>query len=114
MGLIGALSNHRLQQSLARLADALASSTMRRARGRAMRAYRRSRPGTILNAAVEVLAAADRAMSPKQVHAAVEALLGVPVRRGSIKQALAGNIAGKRGRSCFERVGRGKYRCLGL
>jgi hypothetical protein len=60
---------------------------------------------------VEVLAAAEHPMSPRQVHAAVEALLDVPVRWGSVKQALSRNIPGKNaGRACFGRVQRGRYR----
>ncbi len=73
--------------------------------------YRRSRPGTVLNAAVEVLAAAEHPMSPRQVHGAVEALLDRAVLRGSVKHALSSNTLGKHsGRACFERVRPGRCR----
>jgi hypothetical protein len=47
-------------------------------------------------------------MQAKEVHAAVEALLGEPVRWASVKAALAGNIAGPSPR--FVKVARGRYR----
>ena len=98
--------------SLTKLARALARSPARRAAPPAS-TYRRSRPGTVLNAVVAVLAHAEHPMSPMQVHAAVEALLGAPVLRGSVKQALSGNIMGRRtGRACLERVRRGLYRLV--
>ncbi len=110
MGLIRALSNHRRQESLTKLARTLDRKTTRPAKP--TRVYLRARPGTILNGIIEVLADADRPMPPKEVHAAVEALLDAPVRWGSVKQALSGNLAGKGGRSCFERIDRGQYRVL--
>ena len=110
MGLVGALSNHDLRAPLTRLARAPARLPARRAR-LPTPAYRRSRPGTVLNAVAAVLAAADRPMSPRHVHAEAEVLLGAPVLWGSVKQALSGNTTGKgAGRACFERVRRGLYR----
>lgn len=47
-------------------------------------------------------------MQAREVHAAVEALLGEPVRWGTVKNALAGNVAGASPR--FARVARGRYR----
>jgi hypothetical protein len=50
-------------------------------------------------------------MSPRQVHAAVQAVLDVPVLWGTFKQALSGNVLGRStGRACFERIRRGRYR----
>ena len=46
-------------------------------------------------------------MQAKEVHAAVEALLGKPVRWASVKAALAGNVAGPSPR--FVRVAPGRY-----
>jgi hypothetical protein len=109
MEFIGALSNHGLRASLTHLARVLACSPARPAKAPAI-VYRRSRPGRVLNAVVAVLAAVEHPMSPRQVHAAVEALLDAPVLWGSVKQALAGNTIGKTtGRACFERVGPGRY-----
>lgn len=110
MAFFGALSNQSLRESLTHLARALARSPDRRA-GPAAADYRRSRPDTILNAVVAVLAAAEQPMSPRQVHAAVQALLDVPVLWGTVKQALSGNVLGRStGRACFERIRRGRYR----
>jgi hypothetical protein len=43
----------------------------------------------------------------KDIHAAVEALVGEPVPRSSVKGALASNVAGSSGR--LVRVARGRY-----
>lgn len=49
--------------------------------------------------------AAERPVSPRQVHAVVEALLDAPVLWGSVKQALSGNITGTSTElACFEWV----------
>jgi hypothetical protein len=47
-------------------------------------------------------------MQAKEVHAAVEALLGESVRWASVKAVLAGNVCGSSPR--FVRVARGRYR----
>ena len=44
----------------------------------------------------------------RDIHLAVEALLGEPVSSSSVKNCLASNAIGERHR--FERVGRGWYR----
>ena len=46
-------------------------------------------------------------MRVKDIHAAVEAMLGEPVATSSIKNALAGNISGESRR--FVRVAKGRY-----
>jgi hypothetical protein len=65
------------------------------------------RRGWVLDAIVRVLAERQKPMRLKEIHAAVEALLGEPVRWASVKASLAGNISGSSPR--FIRVGRGKY-----
>lgn len=65
-------------------------------------------PGRIMGAIVRVLSEHREPMQAKAIHAAVEALLGEPVRWGTVKGALAGNIAGPSPR--FVRVARGRYR----
>ncbi len=73
--------------------------------GRAI-AARHPHPGRIVGAIVRVLA--DRqSMQAKEVHTAVEALLGEPVSWSSIKNALAANVCGPSPR--FVRLGRGRY-----
>jgi hypothetical protein len=68
---------------------------------------RHRRVGWIVEAIVRVMA--DREpMQAKDVHAAVEALLGKSVRWSSVKAALAANIAGPAPR--FVRVAKGCYR----
>jgi hypothetical protein len=55
-----------------------------------------------------VLTDRQEPMQAKEVHAAVEALLGEPVRWSSVKAALAANVAGSSPR--FVRVAKGRYR----
>lgn len=73
-------------------------------------AARHPRAGRIVEAIVRVLSDRQEAMQAKEVHAAVEALLGESVRWSSIKAALAGNIAGPSPR--FVRVARGATGCV--
>ncbi len=47
-------------------------------------------------------------MQAKEIHAAVEALLGKPVRWASVKAALAGGVSGASPR--FMRVAKGRYK----
>jgi hypothetical protein len=67
---------------------------------------RHRKAGWVVEAVALVLADRDEPMRAKEVHAAVEALLGEPVRWTSVKSALA------RDSSRFERVARGCYRLL--
>jgi hypothetical protein len=46
-------------------------------------------------------------MRAKEIHAAVEALLGEPVGCSSVKMALASNVSGSTRR--FVRIARGRY-----
>lgn len=70
-------------------------------------AARHPRPGRIVGAIIRVLAERREPMQAKDVHAAVEALLGESVRWASVKAALAANVCGLSPR--FVRVARGRY-----
>jgi hypothetical protein len=109
MGLLGHYSNHDLHGSLGRLAEKLAAV---RASGgprrRPVACRQRARPpGWVLKAVVQVLADRDEPMRAKDIHAAVEALVGEPVPRSSVKGALADHVSGSSRR--FVRVSRGRY-----
>jgi hypothetical protein len=109
MDLIGVLSNHDLQGSLGRVAKKLAAV---RAGGGPCRAVvacrqRSRRPGWVLTAVVQVLADQEEPMRAKDIHIAVEALVGEPVSWSSIKGALADHTSGSSRR--FVRVSRGRY-----
>jgi hypothetical protein len=109
MDLIGVLSNHELQGSLRRAAKKLAAVRASGGPRRAVVACRQRprRPGWVLKAVVQVLADRDEPMRAKDIHAAVEASLGEPVRWASVKAALAGNVSGASPR--LVRVARGRY-----
>jgi hypothetical protein len=62
--------------------------------------------GWVVEAIVRVLRDQEP-MQAKEVHTAVEALLGESVRWSTVKAALAANIAGPSPR--FVRVARGRY-----
>lgn len=66
------------------------------------------RRGWVVEAIVRVLSDRQGAMQAKDIHAAVEGLLGESVRWKSVKAALAANVAGPSPR--FVRVARGRYR----
>jgi hypothetical protein len=65
------------------------------------------RPGWVLKAVVQVLADREEPMRAKDIHAAVEALVGEPVAWSSIKGALADHVSGSARR--FVRIARGRY-----
>lgn len=65
------------------------------------------RRGWVVEAIVQVLSDRQEPMRAKDIHAAVEALLGEPVRWKSVKAALAANVSGASAR--FVRVARGRY-----
>ncbi len=109
MDLTGVLSNHELQGSLARLAGKLAA--VRAAGGPRRqpesRRQRPRRPGWVLKAVVQVLSDGGEPMRATDIHAAVEALVGEPVKWSSIRTALASNVSGSSRR--FVRIARGRY-----
>ncbi len=109
MGLLGHYSNHDLQGSLRRLAGKLASVRANGGPPRRPVACRRRprRPGWVLKAVVQVLTNRGESMRAKDIHAAVEVLVGESVPRSSVKGALATNVAGSSGR--LVRVARGRY-----
>jgi hypothetical protein len=61
----------------------------------------------VLKAIVQVLTDRGEPMQVKDIHAAVEALVGEPVPPTSVKGALAKHVAGSSVR--FVRVARGRY-----
>jgi hypothetical protein len=63
-----------------------------------------------VEAIVRVLTERQAPMQAKEVHAAVEALLGESVRWASVKAALAAGVTGAAPR--FVRVARGRYRLM--
>jgi len=69
------------------------------------------RHGWVLEAVIRVLELHQRPMQAREVHAAVEALLGEPVRWASVKACLAANVTGSSAR--FRRVGPGRYAMVG-
>jgi hypothetical protein len=109
MDLLGHYSNHDLQGSLGRLAEKLA--TLRASCGPrrqpVTRRQRSRRPGWVLKAVVQVMAVRREPMRARDIHAAVEVLVGEPVPRSSVKGALASNVAGSSRR--LIRVARGRY-----
>jgi hypothetical protein len=109
MDLLGHYSNHDLQGSLRRLAGKLAAVRASGGPGRRPVACRKRtrRPGWVLKAVVQVLADRREPMRVKDIHAAVEALVGEPVPSYSVKGALASHASGSSRR--LVRVARGRY-----
>lgn len=70
-------------------------------------AVQHRRAGWVVEAIVRVLEDRREPMQAKEVHDAVEALLGQPVHWSSVKAALAANIVGPSSR--FVRVAKGRY-----
>lgn len=107
--LLGTLGSQETRSRLGRLAKKLAdvrASGESRPRRVACR-QRPHRPGWVLKAIVEVLADREEPMRAKDIHAAVEALLGEPVLWSSVKGALADNVSGPSPK--FVRIARGRY-----
>jgi hypothetical protein len=113
MDLIGVLSNHDLQRSLARLTEKLAAVRANGALPRVVPSQRRRsrRPGRVVGALVQVLGGRGEPMWAREIHAAVEAMLGEAVAWSSVKGALASNVSGSSPR--FVRVARGRYLLAG-
>ena len=67
--------------------------------------------GTVSGAVLQILQDAPGPMRFVEIHQTVEALLGFPVRGGSVKQFLSAESSAEstRRRPRFERVGRGRY-----
>lgn len=108
MDLTGACWNQDLQGRLRRVVEKLASVRRDGAvRERPSCRRRQRRPGWVIKTVEQVLADQEAPMRAKEIHAAVEALIGEPVGWGSVKQALASNVSGPSPR--FVRVARGRY-----
>jgi hypothetical protein len=109
MDLLATYSNQELQGSLGRLAKKLAAvrASDGPRRRPVCRRQRSRRPGWVLKAVVQVLSDHGEPMRAKDIHAAVEALVGGPVGWSAVKQALASNVSGPSPR--FVRVARGRY-----
>jgi hypothetical protein len=109
MHLLGLYSNHDLQGSLGRLAEKLAAvrASDGPRRQPVSRRQRSRRPGWVLDAIVQVLIDRGEPMRTKDIHAAVEVLVGEAVPLPSVKGALAKHVAGSSAR--FVRVARGRY-----
>jgi hypothetical protein len=105
--LIGVLSNHDLQGSLGRLAGKLAAVRASGVQPRAVPSQRLRcrRPGWVIDALVQVMGGRGEPMRAREVHAAVEAMLGEAVAWSSVKGALASNVSGPRLDSCGWRGG---------
>jgi hypothetical protein len=109
MHLLGIYSNQDLQGSLRRLAKKLAAvrASGKPRRQPVSRRQRPRQPGWVLEAIVQVLADRGESMQVKDIHAAVEALVGEPVPPPSVKGGLAKNVTGSSAR--FVRVAPGRY-----
>ena len=107
MALMGQLSNP--VGPLKTLLEGPTRPPRRRVPGKSARTIRSRHPraGRITGAIVQVLADRQEPMQAKEIHAAVERLLGEPVSWSSVKSALAANVAGPSPR--FIRVARGRY-----
>jgi hypothetical protein len=108
MDLIGVLSNQDLRGPLRRVLKRLAAvQTGGSARERRSCRQRPRRPGWVVRSIVEVLAQRQEPMRVKDIHAAVESIIGEPVGRSAVKNALASHARGPSAR--FVRVARGRY-----
>lgn len=107
MPLIGALSNH--AERLVRLSE-LKRRLLKQAAQDPRPAFQvKPRHGATQRAVIEVLAASfPKPMSVKDIIAAVEPLLGVPISRGAVEGCLSAGAHSQRPR--FVRVKPGWYR----
>jgi hypothetical protein len=112
MELVGALSNQELQGRLRQLSDKLdwlgASGVVPRPSNRSDRILR---PGLVLGAVTQVLAATKEPMRLCDIYAAVVVMLNQSVPHSSVKGCLAEKAQGSA--APFERVARGYYRLRG-
>jgi len=105
---VGVLSNQDLQGRLRRVLKKLAAVRAKgEVRERPSCRQRPRRPGWVVQAIVKVLTDREEPMRAKDIHVAVEALVGEPVAWSSVKQALASHVSGASPR--FVRVARGRY-----
>jgi hypothetical protein len=111
MGLLGAYLNPEVQGRLRHLAEKLdqlaASDAVPRPSGRA---GLQLRAGLVPRAIQKVLTEAGGPMRVRDIHAAVEDVLGVAVPTPSVNCWLAKNVQGDRPR--LVRLGHGRYRLV--
>src|SRR5438132_3732475 len=106
MELSGALLNPRLQVELRELAGLREQLSRREAAQRVPGRVVRRRQGSVLAAVTSVIEQAERPLRVREVHAAVEELLGARVPFSSVNEALSTH-AGPEERFC--RLGYGVY-----
>lgn len=110
MGLTGALSNPGVTTRL----QCLTGRDWHKVRPRRKAAHDssdgRRRFGTVRDAIIQVLAAADSDLRVKDIHADVEQLLDSPVSRSSVKNYLHKHSHSRN--PLFERLARGRYRLV--
>jgi hypothetical protein len=99
--------NPGLPDLLARLGVLRALLLAREPGCRSVRGGVRRRQGVLLEAATNVLELAGRPLRVREVHAAVEKLLGQRVPFSSVNEALSTHVTGPGAR--FQRVGHGTY-----
>ncbi len=108
MELSGVLSNQNLQVRLRRIVKKLADVRAHgKVRERRSCRQRSRRPGWVVEAVVKVLADREEPMRAKEIHAAVETMIGEPVGWSSVKSALALHVSGPS--PLFVRIARGRY-----
>jgi hypothetical protein len=113
MGLLGAYSHPDIPGRLRHLADKLAHLAASDAAPRpSARNDQQLRNGLVPRAIKQVLTEAPGPMRARDIHAAVEDLLNRSVPSSSVKCWLATNVQGERPQ--LVRLGRGRYRLLGL
>jgi hypothetical protein len=108
MGLLGAYSNPEIQGRLRQLSEKLDRLAASHAAPRpSTSTYRRTRIGLIPGAIKRVLGETPDPMRARDIHMAVEELLGMPVPASSVKNWLATHTGGEQ--ALFVRLGRGRY-----
>jgi hypothetical protein len=107
--LISTLCKHDTRSDLTHLVKKLQTLRTSDAQPRATlsRRQRPHRPGWVIEAVLQVLDDRREPMRAKDIHSAVEALLGESVCWGSVKNALASNITGPSPK--LVRIARGRY-----
>lgn len=109
MGLLGSYSNPEVQRRLRRLADELdRAATQDSARRRSERRDRKLRNGLVPRAIERVLSDAGEPMRVRDIYAAVEDRLAMPVPASSVNAWLSQNARGER--PVVVRLGHGRYR----
>lgn len=113
MGLLGSYSNPEVQGSLRRLAAELDRLIAQKgAPRRSRRSDRKLRNGLVPRAIQRVLADAGEPMRVRDIYAAVEDRLSMPVPMSSVNAWLSQNAKGER--PLVVRLGHGRYRLASI